>query len=189
MRTTTITLRLRTGRAPLLVAFCAVGVTLPAQQQIVPGNNVNMVSGRTLPGGDPYLQRQNEPSVAASTRNPLHLLAGGSGESRRLNRGADDVHDAEVIEVQPGHFRRFIRTSPVGPETKEQIMTKLKTLTATLAATRCGRWCRWRWRQLFRQPVQPIAKRGCIWNRDREHVSGQGRSWSRSLRLAYSLGR
>jgi phage shock protein A len=28
----------------------------------------------------------------------MGLLAGGSGESRRLNRGADDVHDAEVIE-------------------------------------------------------------------------------------------
>ena len=42
------------------------------------GRNVNMVSGTTLPGGDPYLQRQNEPSIAASTRNPLHLLAGAN---------------------------------------------------------------------------------------------------------------
>ncbi|HXG54892.1 MAG TPA: lectin-like protein [Vicinamibacterales bacterium] len=39
---------------------------------------MNMVSGRTLPDGDPYLQRQNEPSIAASTRNPLHLLAGAN---------------------------------------------------------------------------------------------------------------
>jgi hypothetical protein len=37
-----------------------------------------MVSGTTLPGGDPYLQRQNEPSVAVSTRNPQHLLAGAN---------------------------------------------------------------------------------------------------------------
>ena len=39
------------------------------------GRNVNMVSGTELPGGDPYLQRQNEPSIAVSTRNPMHLLA------------------------------------------------------------------------------------------------------------------
>ena len=40
-----------------------------------PGRNVNIVSGTTWPNGDPFLQRQNEPSVAASTRNPLRLLA------------------------------------------------------------------------------------------------------------------
>ena len=42
------------------------------------GRNVNMVSGITLPGGDPWLQRQNEPSIAVSTRNPRHLLAGAN---------------------------------------------------------------------------------------------------------------
>src|SRR5215213_10621384 len=44
----------------------------------VPGRNVNMVSGIAPNTGDPYLQRQNEPSIAASTRNPLHLLAGSN---------------------------------------------------------------------------------------------------------------
>src|SRR5713226_10248261 len=43
-----------------------------------PGQNVNMVSGTQWPGGDPFLQRQNEPSIAVSTRNPLHLLAGAN---------------------------------------------------------------------------------------------------------------
>lgn len=42
------------------------------------GRNVNMVAGTTLPDGDPYLQRQNEPSLAVSSRNPLHLLAGAN---------------------------------------------------------------------------------------------------------------
>lgn len=44
----------------------------------VPGTNINMVSGTQFPGGDPYLQRQNEPSMAVSTRNPQHLLAGAN---------------------------------------------------------------------------------------------------------------
>ena len=47
-------------------------------QSLLAGRNVNMVSGTKLPFGDPWLQRQNEPSIAASTRNPLHLLAGAN---------------------------------------------------------------------------------------------------------------
>ena len=43
-----------------------------------PGQNVNMVSGTKWPGGDPFLQRQNEPSIAVSSRNPQHLLAGAN---------------------------------------------------------------------------------------------------------------
>jgi hypothetical protein len=42
------------------------------------GTNVNMVSGTDWTTGDPFLQRQNEPSSAVSTRNPLHLLAGAN---------------------------------------------------------------------------------------------------------------
>jgi hypothetical protein len=44
----------------------------------IPGRNVNMVSGTQWPGGDPFLQRQNEPSVAVSTRNPQHIFAGAN---------------------------------------------------------------------------------------------------------------
>ncbi len=44
----------------------------------VAGTNVNMVSGTQWPTGDPFLQRQNEPSMAVSTRNPLHILAGAN---------------------------------------------------------------------------------------------------------------
>ena len=50
----------------------------PARQTISVGPNINMVSGTTLPEGDPFLQRQNEPSIAVSTRNPCHLLAGAN---------------------------------------------------------------------------------------------------------------
>ena len=42
------------------------------------GRNVNMVSGTECVNGDPYLQRQNEPSGASSTRNHLHLVFGSN---------------------------------------------------------------------------------------------------------------
>jgi hypothetical protein len=59
----------------LLFALGEVAAQTPAP---LPGRNVNMVSGTTWPNGDPFLQRQNEPSIAVSTRNPLHLLAGSN---------------------------------------------------------------------------------------------------------------
>ena len=69
-------LRVRALRAA--VALFAASVATPAVAQIVPGTNVNVVSGTSFPDGDPYLQRQNEPSSAVSTRNPLHLVAGAN---------------------------------------------------------------------------------------------------------------
>jgi hypothetical protein len=67
--------------ASLAIALGLGAILVRAQ---IPGRNVNMVSGRTLPDGDPFLQRQNEPSVAASTRNPLHLL-GGANDYRTVD--------------------------------------------------------------------------------------------------------
>ncbi len=64
----------------LLIAIAlavVMSVTANAQNPI-PGRNVNMASGTEWPGGDPFLQRQNEPSIAVSTRSPLHLLAGAN---------------------------------------------------------------------------------------------------------------
>src|SRR5712692_2013060 len=58
------------GTAALLFALPAMGQT--------PGDDVNVVSGTKWPGGDPFLQRQNEPSLAVSTRNPRHILAGAN---------------------------------------------------------------------------------------------------------------
>ena len=61
--------------AAALLVLGGAGVSVVAQ---IPGRNVNMVAGTEWPGGDPFLQRQNEPSIAASTRNPLHLVAGSN---------------------------------------------------------------------------------------------------------------
>ena len=57
----------------------AVSIPLVVYAQApTPGQNVNMVSGTKWPGGDPFLRQQNEPSIAVSTRNPQHLLAGAN---------------------------------------------------------------------------------------------------------------
>jgi len=59
----------------LILVFLIFPVVVSGQ---IPDRNINMVSGKTWPGGDPFLQRQNEPSIAVSSRNPLHLLAGAN---------------------------------------------------------------------------------------------------------------
>ncbi|MEL7313255.1 MAG: hypothetical protein AAFN07_17200, partial [Pseudomonadota bacterium] len=60
-----------------LVFFLVYGVA-SAQEPISIGANVNMVSGQEFPNGDPFQRQQNEPSVAYSSRNNLHLLAGAN---------------------------------------------------------------------------------------------------------------
>jgi hypothetical protein len=42
---------------------------------LIVGRNVNMVAGQQLHNGDPYLQRQNEPSMTVIPINPLHMFA------------------------------------------------------------------------------------------------------------------
>ncbi len=73
-------LRAGFGLVLLLSIVANVGsfAQTPGPMGLVVSRSVNMVSGEAWPTGDPYLQRQNEPSVAASTRNPLHLLAGAN---------------------------------------------------------------------------------------------------------------
>src|SRR5262245_4339772 len=72
----------RSTLGPLLMVILGTLTLISgaAQGQQFPqaSRNVNMVAGRQWPGGDPFLQRQNEPSIAVSTRNPLHLLAGAN---------------------------------------------------------------------------------------------------------------
>jgi len=71
------TVRRLTGGA--LLALC-VGLAIEragAQQQASTGANVNVISG-TGPDGDWTLQRQNEPTMGCSSRNPQHCLAGAN---------------------------------------------------------------------------------------------------------------
>ena len=57
------------ARAIALVAILLAPAMLGLSAQ-VPGLNINVVSI------DPYLQKQNEPSLAVSTANPCHFPMG-----------------------------------------------------------------------------------------------------------------
>ena len=67
------------ARLPHLLISLVVAVAMPPDSRAqIAGESVNMVSGTQWPGGDPFLQRQNEPSIAVSSANPQHLLAGAN---------------------------------------------------------------------------------------------------------------
>lgn len=72
---------LRWFRAPMF--FCTLFAPLVAIGQ-TSGPSVNMVSGTGWTNGDPFLERQNEPSPAVSTRNTLHLF-GGANDYRSVD--------------------------------------------------------------------------------------------------------
>ena len=84
--------------------------TAVGKPPILAGRNVNMLSGTKLPFGDPWLQRQNEPSIVASTRNPMHLFA-GANDYRTIDvpdqfelpgiQGAANAHDAWLGVYEP----------------------------------------------------------------------------------------
>ena len=73
----------RSAVMPVLLVFC-VAVVTAQEPGLISGQNINMVSGTEWPDGDPYLQRQNEGTLAVSTRNPLHLM-GGSNDYRTID--------------------------------------------------------------------------------------------------------
>jgi hypothetical protein len=58
----------------LFVLLFITALVVPSSAQSA-GQNVNMVSGTDWTTGDPFLQRQNEPSLAVSTRNAAHLVS------------------------------------------------------------------------------------------------------------------
>ncbi len=87
----------------LLCAVCCLRVA-PAHAQ-TSGPSVNMVSGTGWTNGDPFLQRQNEPSLAVSTRNTLHLF-GGANDYRSVDI-AGLAGQSERADAWLGVFKSF----------------------------------------------------------------------------------
>ena len=71
-----VSVRLLLVRFILAGCLAAITTSVTQAQQPIPGPNINMVRGTKEFVGDPYLQRQNEPSIAVSTRNPCTLFGG-----------------------------------------------------------------------------------------------------------------
>jgi uncharacterized protein YjbI with pentapeptide repeats len=88
-----------------LASVAGLVAVAPAAAQ-VPGQNVNMVSGTKWPTGDPFLQRQNEPSMAVSTRNPMHILA-GANDYRSVDLEQVLSGGAETGDAWLGLFKSF----------------------------------------------------------------------------------
>jgi uncharacterized repeat protein (TIGR01451 family) len=65
------------GFAVAALVSSALAVADAQQQAVTVGPNVNVISG-TGEGGDWTAQRQNEPTIACSSRNPENCLAGGN---------------------------------------------------------------------------------------------------------------
>ncbi|HVQ30321.1 MAG TPA: pentapeptide repeat-containing protein, partial [Vicinamibacteria bacterium] len=95
----------RRSYASLIAGAIFIGAAIARAQ--TPGDNVNMVAGTQWPGGDPFLQRQNEPSLAVSSRNPRHLLA-GANDYRTVDLPATDVVPGELAgDAWLGIFKSF----------------------------------------------------------------------------------
>jgi hypothetical protein len=92
----------RFGLFLLALSLWAIG-SLHAQQV---GTNVNMVTGTQWPGGDPFLQRQNEPSMAISSRNPLHMVA-GDNDYRSVDLPSVSGEVAPTGDAWLGFFTSF----------------------------------------------------------------------------------
>jgi hypothetical protein len=96
----------RTLCSILVLALFGAFLLSPTAVAQVPGRNVNMVSGTTWPTGDPFLQRQNEPSMAVSTRNPMHILA-GANDYRTVDLELVLSGGAETGDSWLGLFKSF----------------------------------------------------------------------------------
>jgi len=74
--------------ASLLPFVCLIQLALSAnvfaQSELIAGQNINMVSGKQWPGGDPFLNKQNEGTIGVSARNDCHLM-GGSNDYRSVD--------------------------------------------------------------------------------------------------------
>jgi hypothetical protein len=89
-----------------ILLVCSVLLVLPPAYGQVAGQNINMVSGTQWPTGDPFLQRQNEPSMAVSTRNPMHILA-GANDYRTVDLEMALTGGAETGDAWLGLFKSF----------------------------------------------------------------------------------
>jgi hypothetical protein len=84
------------GTVFILAVLSSLLLSSAAMAQVA-GQNVNMVSGTGWTNGDPFLERQNEPSIAVSTRNTSHLF-GAANDYRTVDLpgllGIDERGDA-----------------------------------------------------------------------------------------------
>lgn len=97
-------MRMMRGALARVSGALFVAASLARLSAQVGGPNVNMVSGQDWPDGDPYLQRQNEPSIAVSSRNDQHLM-GAANDYRTVD--LPGLVDKATGDAWLGIFKSF----------------------------------------------------------------------------------
>jgi hypothetical protein len=111
-----MTLRLVSRSLAVFASIASLCLTPAATRAQVVGENVNMVSGTEWPGGDPFLQRQNEPTMAVSSVNSQHLMA-GANDYRSV-----DVPDPAYGEMAAGDAWLGVFKSLDGGQTWKSVL-------------------------------------------------------------------
>jgi hypothetical protein len=109
-------LRLVSRSLAMFASFASLCLTPAATRAQVVGENINMVSGTQWPGGDPFLQRQNEPTMAVSSVNAQHLMA-GANDYRSV-----DVPDPAYGEMAAGDAWLGVFKSLDGGQTWKSVL-------------------------------------------------------------------
>jgi hypothetical protein len=92
-----------------LTLVAALTASTPAHAQTggpIAGQNVNMVAGTEWPGGDPFLQRDNEPSISASSLSLERLLA-ASNSYRTVDIPFAPGGESETGDAWLGLYKSF----------------------------------------------------------------------------------
>jgi hypothetical protein len=111
-----MTLRHVSRSLAVFASIASLCLTPAATHAQVVGENINMVSGTQWPGGDPFLQRQNEPTMAVSSVNGQHLMA-GANDYRSV-----DVPDPAYGEMAAGDAWLGVFKSLDGGQTWKSVL-------------------------------------------------------------------
>jgi hypothetical protein len=106
-----------------LVSVALMQTTVQDQEEgLIAGQNMNVVGGTDPFTGDPYLQRQNEPTLAFSTRNVMNILV-GMNDYRTIDVPFEDILPGAVInQPAPDAWLSYAQSNDGGASWKSFLL-------------------------------------------------------------------